>query len=174
MNIITKWWVSNAQNHPSRGILTKRCSENMQQFCRRTPMPKCDFNKVASQLYWDHTSVWVFSCKFAAYWNHTSAWKQTSIIAKVHPVTVGHRYVDHQAKSFKIRIYRFTWCLALLRIVSPLLKKTTNSEGLEYIFLIINWPLISLNDITIPTSWQLSVFRRYIKWEHWLKIGLRE
>ena len=29
-------------------------------------MPKCDFNKVARQLYWNHTSAWVFSCKFAA------------------------------------------------------------------------------------------------------------
>ena len=29
-------------------------------------MPKCDFNKVAKQLYSNHTSAWVFSCKFAA------------------------------------------------------------------------------------------------------------
>ena len=35
------------QKHPSRGILRKRCSENMQQTYRRTPMKKCDFNKVA-------------------------------------------------------------------------------------------------------------------------------
>ena len=35
------------QKHPS-GL---RCSENMQQIYRRTPMPKCDFNKVAVQLY---------------------------------------------------------------------------------------------------------------------------
>ena len=33
---------------------------------RRTPMPKCDFNKAAKQLYWNRTSAWVFSCKFAA------------------------------------------------------------------------------------------------------------
>ena len=37
------------QNQPSRGVLKKRCSENMQQIYRRTPMPKCDFNKVALQ-----------------------------------------------------------------------------------------------------------------------------
>ena len=37
--------------HPSRGVLMKRCSENMQQIYRRTPMSKCDFNKVALQLY---------------------------------------------------------------------------------------------------------------------------
>ena len=27
---------------PSRGLFRKRCSENMQQIYRRTPMPKCD------------------------------------------------------------------------------------------------------------------------------------
>ena len=32
-------------------FLKKRCSENMQQICRRTPMPKCDFNKATLQLY---------------------------------------------------------------------------------------------------------------------------
>ena len=33
---------------PSRGVLRKSCSENMQQIYRRTPMPKCDFNKVSN------------------------------------------------------------------------------------------------------------------------------
>ena len=33
-------------------------SENMQQIYRRAPMPKCDFNKVEKQLYWNHTSAW--------------------------------------------------------------------------------------------------------------------
>ena len=36
---------------PLTGVPRKRCSENMQQIYRRTPMPKCDFNKVALQLY---------------------------------------------------------------------------------------------------------------------------
>ena len=35
------------QKQPPIGVLRKRCSENMQQIYRRTPMPKCDFNKVA-------------------------------------------------------------------------------------------------------------------------------
>ena len=35
------------QKQPSRGVLMKRCSENMQQIYKKTPMPKCDFNKVA-------------------------------------------------------------------------------------------------------------------------------
>ena len=28
----------------------EKCSENMQKIYRKTPMPKCDFNKVAKQL----------------------------------------------------------------------------------------------------------------------------
>ena len=39
------------QTQPSRGVLKKSCSENMQQIYRRTPMAKCDFNKVAVQPY---------------------------------------------------------------------------------------------------------------------------
>ena len=36
------------QKQPPRGIPRKWCSENMQQIYRRTPMPKCDFNKVGN------------------------------------------------------------------------------------------------------------------------------
>ena len=32
------------------GVLMKRYSENTQQIYRRTPMPQCDFNKVAKQV----------------------------------------------------------------------------------------------------------------------------
>ena len=31
---------------PSRGVLKKSCSENMQQIYRRTPMPKYDFRDI--------------------------------------------------------------------------------------------------------------------------------
>ena len=33
-------------------------------------MQKCGFNKVALQLYCNHTSTWVLSCKFAAYFQN--------------------------------------------------------------------------------------------------------
>ena len=45
----TKRSSPNFQKQPSRGILGKRCTENIQQIFRRQPMPKCDFNKVALQ-----------------------------------------------------------------------------------------------------------------------------
>ena len=59
--------MENLQKQPSRCILKERYSENTQQIYRRAPMPKCDSNKVAKELYWNRTLAWVFSCKFAAY-----------------------------------------------------------------------------------------------------------
>ena len=37
------------QKQPSRGVLKKRCFENMQQIYRRISMLKCDFNKIDFQ-----------------------------------------------------------------------------------------------------------------------------
>ena len=45
-------WNASMQKQPSRGVPMKRCSENMQQIYRRTPLAKCDFDKVAKELYW--------------------------------------------------------------------------------------------------------------------------
>ena len=59
------------QKQPSRGFIRKKFSENMPLIYRRTLMPKCHFNKVALQLYWNCTSAWVFSFKFAAYFQKT-------------------------------------------------------------------------------------------------------
>ena len=50
----------------------------MHQIYRRTPIPKCTFNKVALQLYWNHTSVWVFSCKSAVFFKKTYIPRSTS------------------------------------------------------------------------------------------------
>ena len=37
--------------YPFRDALRKTCSGNMWQIYRRPPMKKCDFRKVAKQLY---------------------------------------------------------------------------------------------------------------------------
>ena len=45
-------------------------------------MPESDLNKVALQLYENHTSTWVFSCKFVACFQNTFSqehlWKTAS------------------------------------------------------------------------------------------------
>ena len=61
-----------AQKQPYKGVLRKKYSENIQQFYRRTPAPKCDFNKVAD---WNRTTALVFSCKFAAYFQNNFSQK---------------------------------------------------------------------------------------------------
>ena len=38
--------------------------------CAEHPCRKCDFNIVAKQLYWNQTSAWLFSCKFAVYFEN--------------------------------------------------------------------------------------------------------
>ena len=57
-----------SQKQPSRGVLKKSCSENMQQ------------------LYWNRTFAWVISCKFAAYFQNTfpqeHLWTAASEISK--------------------------------------------------------------------------------------------
>ena len=58
----TSW--GQIQKQPFRGVLEKKCCENMQQIYRRTPMRECNFDKVAKQLYWNRTSAWLFSWKF--------------------------------------------------------------------------------------------------------------
>ena len=50
------------QKQPVRVVLRKRCSENMQQIYKRTPMLKCAFNKVAK--------LHVFFGNFAAYFQN--------------------------------------------------------------------------------------------------------
>ena len=55
-----------------RGVLRKKCSENMNQIYRITPMLKCNFNKIPNQIYWNQTLAWVpFSCKFTAYFQNS-------------------------------------------------------------------------------------------------------
>ena len=48
---LARFFRTSIQKQQSRGALKRRCSENMQQIYRRTPMLKCDFNKIAKQLY---------------------------------------------------------------------------------------------------------------------------
>ena len=57
-NLLLKYfWISSGRfpeiptfpRQPSRCVLRKSCSEKMQLIWRRTPDPKCNFNKVANQ-----------------------------------------------------------------------------------------------------------------------------
>ena len=63
------------QKQPSKSVLRKRCSENMQQTYRRTLMLKCDFKAT----FLNHTSAGVFSCNLlhifrTPFSKNTSGW----------------------------------------------------------------------------------------------------
>ena len=58
----------------STGVLRKRCSENMQQSYKRTPIPKCDFNKVALQLVHGCSPVNLRHILRTSFSKNTSGW----------------------------------------------------------------------------------------------------
>ena len=70
------------EKQPSRSVRRKMCSEYMLEIYKRAPMPKCNFNKVALQVFWIRFSAWVFSSKFAANFQNTFSqehlWKAAS------------------------------------------------------------------------------------------------
>ena len=47
---VTKNIISESHKQYPRDVLRKRCSEHIRQSYKRTPMPTCNFNKVASQV----------------------------------------------------------------------------------------------------------------------------
>ena len=59
----------------------------MRQIYRRPSLPKCDFNEFAKQLYWNHTSAWVLSCRFAAYFQNNFSeehlWRAASVMFQI-------------------------------------------------------------------------------------------
>ena len=90
------------QKQPPRGVFKKRCSENMQQIYRRTPMRKRDFNKAALKLYWNLPSAWVFSCKIAAYFQNTFSQRSTLRWLLLAKLTFWSKLVGQKSSAEKI------------------------------------------------------------------------
>ena len=59
---------------PPRGVLMKKCSENMQQIYRRTPMLRCDFNEVEIALRHGCSPVNLLHIFRAPFPRKTSGW----------------------------------------------------------------------------------------------------
>ena len=81
----------------------------MWQIYWRKPMPKCDFNKVAKQLYLNHISTWVLSSKFTACFHRAySSCFMHAIVARM------------RLPFFKIFSYFVTFC-SNCQIIDPFL-----------------------------------------------------
>ena len=74
----------------------------------RTPMPKCDFNKAAKQLHWNHTSACVFSCKSAAHFQNAFSYERPWMAAS--------------EDLIKLNFYSFIKMFSYLKIMTPQLK----------------------------------------------------
>ena len=102
----------NKQKQPSRIVVRNRWTENKKQIYRRTPIRRCEFNKV---LYWNRTSAWVFSSKFAAYFQNTTPFpKNTSgrlILYKYRQVNwrKTHHYYKYREILYYTVLCRIIW-----------------------------------------------------------------
>ena len=83
-------------------------------------MPKCDFNKVALQLYWNRTSASMFSRKFAAYFQNIFSqehfWRAASVWLLVMLLLDGSigsssKFVNRESLLFFCKQY--DWCSKL-------------------------------------------------------------
>ena len=54
----------------SKEAVLHGCSYKKMLWKYAANLQECHFNKVANQLYWNHTLAWPFSCKFAAYFQN--------------------------------------------------------------------------------------------------------
>ena len=79
----------------------------------RPPMPKCDFNKVALQLYWNHSSSWVL---FAICWELLMKPKRIIIIAILKLKLCGYGVIS--PKVSRRRNHFFTHNVRFLRFLN--------------------------------------------------------
>ena len=107
-----------------KGVL-KICSK----FTGDPPMPKRDFNKVALQHYWNHTSTWVFFCKFdAQFWETIEFASRKHMTSKFTKSSFIFRYVQNfvQATALHKTFERF---LLFQNFLSP--RTETDLEPYE-------------------------------------------
>ena len=75
-----------SRSSPSEVFLRKRVLKVYSKFTVENP---CPIHTYALQLYWNHTSTWVLSCKFTVYFQKTflyeHLWRGTSYIPILNP-----------------------------------------------------------------------------------------
>ena len=100
--------VRSIQKQPLRVVPRKTCSENMQQIYSRTPMPKCDFNKVAKQYLFLSTLLRAASEHLTTFKMHFPASSlKYSALSLTKKLSVGFNWLigDSAGNSISIIIY---------------------------------------------------------------------
>ena len=81
--LFTQCWVQwvTFRNSQSRGVFIKKCSKICCKFTAEHLLSKCDFNKVALQIYFAIKLLCKFSCKYAAFFQNTFSEEHLSTAA---------------------------------------------------------------------------------------------
>ena len=94
-------------------------------------MPKCDFNKVSNQLYWNCTSAWVFYYKFAAYFQNTFSedhlWRAASVFSNLKSIFLSPCWICYQKRHAYFRNQINNLFMALSNYINQELNNQNNS-----------------------------------------------
>ena len=143
-------WVRPIHKQLSRGLLRKRCSENIQQIYRRTPIMKCDYNKVAMRLccsqkfstrFFTSFSV-VGTCIYFVAKNFEIAWVTLQMI------------LEHLIYQFQMHLLLFSIFLQLI--------SNTRQKLLTFLQILVCEIVRFVSEcmvVTLHTKYKLNVLR---------------
>ena len=123
---------------PPEVFLEKDVLKNIQEIYRRIHMPKYDFSKVTKQLYWNHTSAWVFSGKLEKIflrrlWRVASGFQNPAFLLgtyKIRYFKVGLKHVINMFGNHEEAVRRNLWIIFLitcLKFSDPFTRILDNS-----------------------------------------------
>ena len=113
-----------------RGGLQKGCSENMQQIYRRTPMPKCDFNKVAKQLRHECSPVNLLHIFRTPFLKNSSGWLLLTF-GVIQVSTIARLNIELEARKFDDQTYLMILYL-FVSLTSKLQSKVFFAENFYF------------------------------------------
>ena len=99
----------------------------------RTPFP--ENTSGVMQLYWNHTSAWVFSCKFAAYFQNTFSWEHLWVTASQSGTLVENGLIMRYGNGSKYFLHFEVICFTNQKIKHFIAKEqnkwTFNSDNVS-------------------------------------------
>ena len=112
-----------------KGVLRKRCYENMQQIYRRTPTLKCHFNKVALQLWRDASVTSLTTINMYQRWAFVKMELLVKIESGFQPLTIFTKSSILEVwKGFEITLRHGCSAVNLMHIFRTLFLKNTSGR----------------------------------------------
>ena len=125
------------QKQPLRRVLKKRCSGNMQQIYRRTPMPKCDLNKFA------HFGMGVLRTSFPrniSEWLLLKFWKSNCLLVIFESENIFFtQFFSKELNKLRIEMWPFFSCRILE--INQIKKPVSINSSVKISFLTMSFSL---------------------------------